>query len=120
MSATYETAVDEMLTVIKTAWDTPWARTSIQHFTGRQSSLTGGLGTTRWARAGTLTVQIFVPRGNGLSLAYQLAKIVGDSLEGGATPSGVWFRNVRLVEAGADGNFEQLNIKADFTYDEVK
>lgn len=141
MTATYVQARDDIFGAVKTAWDptgftmlypdvanylgiptteSPWARAAIVHGGGLQSSLSGDTGKRRWTRLGTLTVQLFTPRGEGLSRGYQLAKILGDGLEGRATPRQVWFRNVRLTEVGPDGNFHQLNLLADFQYDEVK
>lgn len=141
MTATYEQAQDDVFGAVKAVWDgtgnvmlypgvsnylvppttaAPWARAKIVHGGGLQGSLTDSSGKRRWTRLATLTIQIFVPRGQGLSPAYRLAKILGDGLEGKATPRQVWFRNVRLTEVGPDGEFYQLNLLADFTYDEIK
>lgn len=147
MSATFETAVDEMSKLFWEAWeptgnpvhwpgvafnvpgtdnsfippqDSPWARFAVLHATGGQRSLTGLGNKKKWGREGTLWVQIFVPIGSGLSTAYQLAKIVTDAYEGVSTPSCVWFRNARINEVGATGGYEQLNVRVDFTYDEIK
>lgn len=140
MTATYAQAVDDILGLFKVAWDTtgytaiytnvagdtpddeedPWARVTIQHTDGGQGSLTGGLGTTRWTRFGILTVQLFVPSGEGLSEAHTLGKLVTDAFEGVSTTNGVWFRNVRINEIGPDGEWYQVNVLVDFTYDEVK
>ncbi len=144
MTATFEEAVDDILTMFKDAWDTtgfgviyenvvaaegstvpptstdPWARVMVRHVTGNQSSLSGGLGTQRYTRTGVLIVQIFVPVGEGLSQALQLGKIVADAYEGKASPLQVWFRNVRVNEVGPDGDWYQVNTIANFTYDEVK
>jgi len=139
MTATYAQAVDDILGVFKAAWDPtshtalytnvkgevpsgedPWARVNLQHTGGNQASLTGGLGTTRWARMGFLAVQIFVPIGEGLSEAHALAKIISDAFEGASTANGVWFRNVRVNEVGPDGDWYQVNVVVDFEYDEVK
>lgn len=139
MTATYQQAKDEILGQFKTAWDAtghearyentagdppttvaPWARVSLRHFGGEQASLAGDSGTRRWERTGIVTVQIFVPTGEGLSEAYDLAKIVADAYEGQATASQVWFRNVRVNEVGPDGSWFQVNVIAEFIYDEVK
>jgi len=141
MTATYAQATDDILGVFKTAWDTtgwdavytnvatpqkpptgsdPWARVTLQHVTGNQASLTGGLGTARYSRAGILTIQIFTPAGEGLLEAHNLAKIITDAFEGTATANGVWFRNARVNEIGPDGDWYQVNVLIDFTYDEVK
>ena len=97
-----------------------WCRPSVRHATGEQASLSGGTGTKRWQRNGILTVQIFTPVGDGLSRAYDLAKIVGDAYEGYASPGGVWFRNLRVNEIGDSGKYSQANVIVEFEYDEIK
>ncbi len=139
MSATYAEAVDVILGLFKTVWDTsghialyenvagdiptavaPWARVTLRNVDGRQGSLAGALGVQRFDRDGLLTVQIFVPAGEGLSEAHTLSKIVADAYEGVAGDNGIWFRNVRVNEIGPDGDWFQTNVLVDFTYDEIK
>ena len=138
MSLTYEAANDDMLAIMKAAWDAtgynlhyesvkqqrdtdndPWAAVSIRHALGQQSSL-GGIGSRRFTRNGTIFVQIFTLIGKSLQEAYQLAKIVGDAYEGQASANGVWFRDIRVNEIGRDGTFYQMNVLIDFQYDEIK
>lgn len=139
MSATYAEAYDEILALFKTAWDTtgysahytnvgseiptttvPWARAQVQLLDGFQSSLSGANAQIRWERQGIFTTQIFVPVGNGLLIGHSLSKTVTDAFEGVTTASGVWFRNARVNEIGPDGDWFQINVLVDFTYDEVK
>ena len=141
-SATFNEANNEILAAFKAAWDTtgfvvayenvksqdtvppsgsaPWARVTLRHTFGDQASLASVGGVRRWRRDGLVTVQIFIPLGEGLSEGYSLAKTVVDAFEGTATASSVWFRNVRVNEVGSDGEWYQVNVLADFTYDEVK
>lgn len=139
MTATYEESYDDILTVFKTAWDTtgftaqyenlkfrkptdetPWARVVIRHATGQQDSLSGGGSGTLFNRTGVMIASIFVPAGEGLQRAMQLAKIVANAYEGTTTPRQVWFRNVRTNEVGPSDGWFQVNVLVDFTYDEVK
>ncbi len=139
MAATQETASDEMLAFFKTAWDTTsliavyenvkgatpvaqaaWARPIIRHASGGGQSLTGANGTIKYGRVGLMTVSIFIPNGNGLSLGRSLGKTVADAFDGKATASAVWFRNVRVVEVGPDREWYQFNVVIEFTYDEIK
>lgn len=139
MSVTYSEAVDEILTLFKTAWDTTghdafyqsvkksrgsntdsWSIVSIKHATGFQATLSGTVGSRTFRRQGELTVQIFTAVGKGLQEFYNLAKVVSDAYEGSASPKGVWFRNTRITEIGRDGEFSQNMIVVDFEYDEVK
>lgn len=133
---TPEEAVDVMLGIFKTAWDprpalyddktgeippseTPWARATIQHATGGQSSLSGASGTKRHTEKGTVFVQVFTPVGDGSTACYQLAKLVRDAFRD-ARDANVWFRNVFLTEIGISGAFRQINVQATFSYDEVR
>ena len=140
MSATFAQARDDILAVLKAAWDptghpmawpsvaftgpplppSPWARASIAHNAGRQATLAGADGTRRWRRQGILTVQIFTGVGSGLAVSDSLSKIVVDAFEGATTPRQIWFRNVRLIEIGPDGDWHQVNVLVEFEYDEVK
>jgi hypothetical protein len=133
-------ARDEILTLFKTAWgtnaptvpvfyddldETPpesgaWVKVYVNLITARQASLAGSGGVRRWERFGQLYVQIFTESGLGLSLSDQLVTIVLNALEGATTPGGVWFRNVRPNEIGRDGKWWQVNVTADFVYDQIK
>lgn len=138
MTATFEVAMDEILGVFKTAWDTTgfvalyeniaeaipttqvsWARATLRNSTGRQATLSGANAAQRYRREGFLTVQIFIPIGEGLPQAYSLSKVVTDAFQGTTTASEVWFRNIRVNEIGPDGEWFQTNVIIDFTYDEV-
>lgn len=134
---TFEQASDEIHTLAKAAWDPsgyelhyegvrtekpadadPWATITIRHVTGQQRTL--GISNRLFERNGMVIFQIFIPSGNGLQVLYQLAKLFTDAFEGISSPSGVWFRNVRINEVGRDGQFHQLNVLVDFEYTEVK
>lgn len=138
LSVTFKQATDEMSTMVKDAWDptghemfwesvreqretddTPWASTVIRHAGGRQLTF-GPVGTRQFERIGVIIVSVYAQVGKGLSDPYALAKILADAFEGQSSPSGVWFRNVRINEIGRDGQFMQVNMLADFTYTEVK
>lgn len=142
MSATFAEARDAMAKLFTDAWklanptfpiiyddlgepqipktEKPWARLTIRHNRGEQETLANPLGQRLFSRDGLVTVQIFTPRGEGLTRAYILAKVAADAFEGQATPNGVWFRSVRLREVGPDGNWYQVNVIADFEYNEAK
>ena len=97
-----------------------WARITVRHETGSQASLSGGLGTQKYLRTGTVFVQIFEPSGEGLSSIDNSAKIIMDAFEGKSSPNGVWFRNVTFQEIGPDGNFFNGNVTIGFEYNELK
>lgn len=133
---TAEEARDYILGVFKTFWDDtdysavysdvpggppedaePWARATIQHVTGAQASLTGGLGTTKYRANGLVIVQVFAPVGDGRRELYELAEGVVNAYRAARLP--VWFRNVRMNEIGKDGQFEQINVIGEFEYDTI-
>lgn len=99
----------------------PYARVSIRHLGGGQSSL-GGVGNRRFNRYGFVFVQVYVPLGirNHLTIALGLGKIAKDAFEGRSSPGGIWFRSCRVNELGSMDGWFQVNAVAEFTYDEVK
>lgn len=101
-----------------TAKDT-WARYTIQHNFGDQSSLSDTLGKRRFNKEGNLIIQVFTPLNKGVISAYDAAEIVVKAYEGKSTPSGVWFRNVRINEVPSEGSWEQINVIVDFIYDQI-
>lgn len=130
-------AKDEILAVFKTSWDdtgytaiytdvpgsvpseeTPWARVTLMHLDGKQSSLSGENGNRRFANSGLLTVQIFTPIGDGgvagSDLVYTLMQAYS------RTRGQVWYLNPRMREVGKDGAFEQTNFLVDFNYDDLR
>jgi hypothetical protein len=147
MAADINTAYDEILGAFRTAWEAnagafnggtppevrydgvgdpgppdsgdPWARVQIRHLTGGQANL-GAPGTQRrFNRAGIITIQVFWPLSQAaLSNARSLAGVARAAFEGQATTSHIWFRNVRVQEIGPDGSWYQVNVLADFEYDE--
>jgi hypothetical protein len=138
MTADFETAYNEILAEFKTAWDTTgftalwpnvegqkpptetaWARVEVIWGVGLQGSLSNQEGKQLQDQTGTVIVQVFTPTGEGLTQNNQLAKIVANAFRRKATPSQVWFRNVRLNRVGPSGNFFQQNVSADFTFTEL-
>jgi len=138
MSLSLAEARDEIHALFETSWsgtgvplhywdvsvDTPsesnaaWATVRALWTLGRQRG--HSIGPKRYEREGIVTVQIFTPFGSGLSQSDSLAKIAYDSFEGVDTPNGVWFRNVRVNTVGHSGEWFQVNVIADFIYEEVK
>jgi len=138
VSHTHKEAIDIMLGLFKAVWDgtgwtalypnvagdiptgtDPWARIDLKHSDEEQATLSGLTGTRRFRRDGGIAVQIFTRSGEGLSSGHALAKIVQDAFEG-VSSDGIWFRNVRVNEIGPDGDWYQINVLIDFTYDEIK
>lgn len=98
-----------------------WGRVTIRHADGGQASLTGPLeGLKRYDREGTLHFQVFTPRGDGGTAAYDVADTVAKALEQAKLPC-LWFRNVRLQDiTKQSGAFYQVKVLATFQYDTVR
>lgn len=135
---TFDEARDYILGVFKGVWDTTgfpaawtdvpgsapgsetvWARATIRHATGRQASLAGENGPRRYSRGGTVFIQVFAPVGDGSKAGYEAAQLVVNAYQAARHPN-IWFRDVRMNEVGKDGAFEQLNVLATFSYDDVR
>lgn len=134
---TPDQARDEMLAVFKAIWDTTayaanvvyddtpgkpthaaWARVTVKHATGNQSTLGDAIGRRRFSNTGTLWVQVFAAVGDGSTNALVLANAV---LRAYRAPIGgtVWYRRQRIQEQPAAGAFNQVNVLVDFTYDDI-
>jgi hypothetical protein len=91
----------------------------IKHEGSDQSSF-GGEGGRVFVRQGQVIAQVFVPVGKrGLEEATQLAKVASDAFEG-KTLGGVRFYRVSARTVGPDGPWYQMNVSADFEFDEIK
>lgn len=144
MSCSFNDGKDHALEVFKAVWDltsypavytgtarpadtdgdspsvNAWARATIRHADGFQSSLTGPLEELkRFTNIGTVFIQIFGKAGDGSTLAYDLAQIVATAYRKSRN-NPVWFRRVRINEIGTRGPYEQVNVLANFTYDDVR
>lgn len=132
-------AKDAILTVFKTVWDaypgTPaavypdipggpppvdklWARATVQHSTGAQTSLASDVGTRRFTAKGFLWVQVFAPAGDGSTGALTAAQAIVNAYR--VARLVVLFRNVELVDMGGDGAFSRVDVKANFEYDDIR
>lgn len=141
MSLTFSQANDEIMAAVKAAYDTlsgtpdifweavagdrattnePFFQVFLRHRTGRNDGFPSANGQAKYRRDGDVTIMCFHPVGAGLSASYASAKVFADAFEGQATTGGIWFRNVRINEIGRDGQFYQLNVVAEFIYDEIK
>lgn len=146
MAATLELVTDQILSQFKTYWDsnapavvgyTPrilteadreehpsddqaWVRITIRHTSNNRGTL-GGKGQRRIGRYGIVYAQVFAPLqdGEGFTVVQRLAQVARDAYEGKRTDD-VWFAACRLNEQGRDGPWIQINLAADFNWEEVK
>jgi hypothetical protein len=97
----------------------PWTAFHINHNGGDQHTL-GAAGARTFVRTGSVTLQVFVPAGQrGLEDATTLATAARNVFEG-ETIEGVRFYRVGARTVGRDGAWFQVNVRADFEFDEVK
>jgi hypothetical protein len=138
MTSTVENARDEMYALAKTAFEgrcelvyddakakkpngpDPWARATVRHTNGGESSISRGNGKGRYTRIGTLYLNLFAPPGDGLRVLDPLVKVALDAYEGKTTPSGIWFTKAQVREMGVVNGLAQVNVLVNFSYDEVK
>lgn len=97
----------------------PWCRISILHASGYQATLADGVGGSLHRQEGTVTVQVFADykTSKGSTLAVKLAMVAKKAFEGKRTPD-VWFKRARYQEVGREGRWYQINVSADFEWDE--
>lgn len=135
-------AADEMLDLFRVPWvalghtievpnvrfDKPgvgatWARWTLIHADGRQRTLAGTTGLSRFEKSGAIELVLFTPLGAGLKVAYDAAQVAVNAYEGKRTASDVWFRNVRIADdgqgRGGESAWWSTTVIADFTYDNL-
>ncbi len=96
-----------------------WCRINIRHSRGEQATLADGNGGSLFRQEGVVIVQVFADfKSNaGSTLAVRLAMVAKKAFEGKRTPN-VWFRRARYQEVGREGRWYQINVTADFEWDE--
>ncbi len=97
-----------------------WLRVAIRPNLGEQETL-GKSGNRRFLKHGILFIQIFTPLGKGLELADYLSDNILDFLEGGETVTHkIPFNEVSPPnDLGNEGTWNQVNIKANFFYENI-
>jgi hypothetical protein len=88
--------------------NTEFVRYSQQSGSMDQSSMGAPAGGT-WSRVGQVIVQVFTPKDLGDKRALELADVVMAIFQG-ENDTGVWFRDVSVVDIGATGSLYQVNV----------
>ena len=88
---------------------------------GKQVTLADDTGKSLFRNYGIVAVQVFAQmRDNtGPMVSRRLAQVVKNAFQGKATPN-VWFREAAYNEIGREGAWYQINVTANFEWDEVK
>lgn len=133
-------ARDDILAVFNTAWDantaaivgsvpevrwqwveesdppptgTYWAWVAVEHVEGGHAAIGPGL----FEHQGIFTAQVYGPTSTqGISNVDTLVEVVLAAFEGTYSANGVWFRNARVNEVGAERGWIQVNVIVDFEY----
>ena len=84
-------------------------------------TLAGGLGSHSYGYQGIVTVQVFEPSRQDLSVVESVCELVRDQYRGIRTPGSpsVWFRDSRIIEVGQTPSGVQFNVTSIFQYSEV-
>lgn len=98
--------------------DDPWVRLSMQFAASNQETI-GPVGNRRFRRAGTIFVQVFVPRNAGMELADELCDKVKDIFEGETIGDVRCYASTPRV-IGPDDAWIQVNVATSFEVDEVR
>lgn len=99
----------------------PWVRLMVKHTTGGQATVGGRPGQKRFRRFGILTVQVFTPFGQGLTLSDTLVNVVLGIFEGQqASLDGAFFYNCRPQEIGQSDDWHQTNVVVEFQWDQIR
>ena len=95
----------------------PYAKTSIRHRTSPQ--ITQG-SARRYLTEGVVTVEIYTPLGDGHTLSDALSAVILSALRGHTgSAGGIWFYDIEPPkEIGPTGGWFQVNVSANFRYQE--
>lgn len=97
-----------------------WARVSMRHNDAGQETL-GGSGNRKFARRGSVFVQVFVKTNTGTATMdghTDAARAIFEGVRIAGTT--VRFLDVIVRETGPDGKWYQAVVEAQFEYDEIK
>lgn len=98
--------------------DDPWIRVSMQFAAANQRTI-GPVGLRRIRRAGTIFVQIFVPRDAGMKEADRLADLVKEIVEAETIGEVHCYASTPRV-VGTDESWLQVNVATPFDVDDVR
>ena len=99
----------------------PWARLEMRHTSGAQATVGGAPGSRRFRRFGIITVKLFTPMGQGLTLSDTLVNVTLGAFEGMQTKvDGAFFYNCHTVEVGQSDDWHQTNVLIEFQWDQIR
>lgn len=109
------------------AYDPPvnsaWVRVVVRHQVSTLEAIggSGQGGLNLYQRRGSCVIQVFTPANQGVRNADTLAQTARAIFEGITLSSNaIRFNNVDIQEIGESDNWYQVNVEAEFQYDERK
>jgi hypothetical protein len=93
-----------------------WGRLHIIHYQGSRASLGPN---ARFRNPGRIFIQVFAPVGTGMNSLNQVSTALKEAFEDAGSVGNIWFRDAGAREVGTDGDYYQVNVEVDFTYDRV-
>ena len=96
-----------------------WVRIVVKHGNGSRSSLGRKNGSGKFTQSGFTFIEIYTPRENGLVDSDILSAAFADSLRN-FSDGDIWIGDVSAVEMGPDGNWQRVDIVAEFSYDLIR
>lgn len=95
-----------------------WARVTMRHADGGQSSLSNLNGVRRFTLTGTIFIQIFTPKNTAARQADTISDSFLDALRK-FRDDNLWLRDIRKREVGRDGDFYAVTVLSTFSYDDI-
>lgn len=101
-----------------------WARLSVVDLTDQQATLSTAHnipGKRRYRANGQVVLQVFGPVNVDQSdyVMGKLCELVQNTLRGGKTPGGIWFRNVGIRPLPSEDLFYRRNVVCEFERDDI-
>lgn len=96
-----------------------WVRISVKHGNGTRTSLGKKDGKSKNTQSGSVFVEIFTPRDDGLADSDTISAAFAEVLRN-FSDGDIWIADVSEVEMGEDGDWFRADIIADFSYDLIQ
>lgn len=101
-----------------------WCYHSVLNVTEEQKTLSNAVaapGQKRYESEGIIIVQLYCPKSilNSKDKGRQLATVAKNSYRGKQTVTGIWLRNVRIVDVEPEELYYRFNVIGDYSFDEI-
>lgn len=110
---------DDTAKQVPTDGTVTWVRVLVRHANGSRSSLGRKDGSGKFTQSGFVFIELYTPREDGLVDNDTISAAFADSLRN-FSDSDIWIGDVSAVEMGPDGNWQRVDIIAEFSYDLIR